>query len=115
MSFEVVGKKISRRELMDTSQILDAVWERTCAKYEAFVEIDKEYGLDDSMTFDLKNILEAFSKVRLVDSSNGLTLAEIESVLRSIVDYNGKHKEVILITDSERSDLTSLVGFAFAQ
>lgn len=118
-------KRANGKDLQTASKILDGVWERTCSKYEAFVEIDEEYGLEDSMTFDLKDVLAVFLRAKLFQGEDGslkfttepkvFSDIQIREILQSIADYNTKHEEVILVTDEERSSLTSLVGFAFPQ
>lgn len=116
-------KRANGKDIKAASLILDTVWERTCSKYEAFVEIDEEYGLEDSVTFDLEDVLAAFLRAKSYQGEDGslkikaepkvFSPIQIEEIIQSIVDYNGRHKEVILITDKERSDLTSLVSFTF--
>jgi hypothetical protein len=115
--------KKQKINLARTSKILDSVWQRTCQKYEAFCEIDQEWGLEDAMTYDLESVLTAFLRAKTYVDDNGqqifkpnptvFTLNETNDILNCICDYNHKFKEVILVTEQEKKELNSLMGFNF--
>jgi len=115
--------KKQEADLIGASKILDAVWQRACQKYEAFCEIDSEWGLEDSMTYDLEEVLAVFLRAKTYADKEGkrnfkpnpyiFTLEEVNDILDCIVSYNHKFKEVILVTEEEKSELKSLVGYNF--
>jgi len=115
--------KKQKIDLVRTSKILDSVWQRGCQKYEAFCEIDKEWDLEDAMTDNLESVLAAFLKAKTCLGKDGkrsfnaspyiFTVKETESILNAIYDYNNKFKEVVLVTEEEKSELKSLIDFNF--
>lgn len=111
-----MNKKVGQTDLKKADKIIEGIWGRICDKYEAFLEIDEEFRLEDSMSSDLEEVLSIFMRIHSNKKlPTAYSMRQIDDILESIVAYNKKHKEVILITDEERLELNSLVDFNFAQ
>jgi hypothetical protein len=67
-----------KTNLVRTSKILDSVCKRAHQKYEAFCEIDKEWGLEDNMTYNLEGVLDAFVRAKTNVGKNGQRILKPE-------------------------------------